>query len=232
MIDTGGRSAATRRLASGARHVVARPGCRRWCRRTPSRSAPTSASPPARSCCATPVFELIQYRPQTPTVARRPLVIVPPTINKFYILDLAPGRSMVEYLVGQGQQVFVVSWRNPDARHAQVGRRTPTCQAILDALDAACDITGSEAAQLMGSCSGGILPRMVLAHLAADRQAAPGRRRSRSLVTLLDQARGGHGGRAGRRDDRRGGDRGVARTRATWTGGRWPRCSPGCAPTT
>ena len=71
----------------------------------------------------TPVFELIQYRPQTPTVRSAPLLIVPPTINKFYILDLAPQRSMVEYLVGQGQQVFVMSWRNPDARHSKWGAR-------------------------------------------------------------------------------------------------------------
>jgi polyhydroxyalkanoate synthase subunit PhaC len=61
----------------------------------------------------TPVFELIQYRPQTPTVRALPLLVVPPTINKYYILDLAPGRSLVEYLVEQGHQVFVMSWRNP-----------------------------------------------------------------------------------------------------------------------
>jgi polyhydroxyalkanoate synthase subunit PhaC len=61
----------------------------------------------------TPVFALIQYRPQTPTVRALPLLVVPPTINKYYILDLAPGRSLVEYLVEQGHQVFVMSWRNP-----------------------------------------------------------------------------------------------------------------------
>ena len=71
----------------------------------------------------TEVFELIQYAPQTETVRERPLLIVPPTINKYYMLDLAEQRSMVEYLVQQGQQVFVISWRNPDARHAQWGRR-------------------------------------------------------------------------------------------------------------
>src|SRR5580704_13674297 len=67
----------------------------------------------------TPVFELIQYRPATTTVRQVPLVIVPPVINKFYVMDLAPGRSMVEYLVGSGLQVFMISWRNPDARHAK-----------------------------------------------------------------------------------------------------------------
>ena len=83
----------------------------------------------------TEVLELIQYRPQTEQVREVPLLIVPPTINKYYALDLAPGRSLVEYLVQQGQQVFVISWRNPDARHADWGLDTYV-QAVLDALDA------------------------------------------------------------------------------------------------
>lgn len=68
-----------------------------------------------------PVLELIQYKPQTTTVRQIPLLIVPPTINKFYVLDIAPGRSLIEYLVQQGQQVFVISWRNPDSRHSTWG---------------------------------------------------------------------------------------------------------------
>jgi len=135
------------------------------------------------------LFELIQYRPQTATVRATPLVIVPPTINKFYVLDLAPGRSLVEYLVGQGQQVFVMSWRNPDARYSKSGADA-YCQAIIDALDAACDITGSDTAQLLGACSGGILSSMAAAHLAQlgrlHRLAG-----FTLLVTLLDQAPAG-----------------------------------------
>ena len=65
-----------------------------------------------------PLFELIQFTPQTGEVHTTPTLIVPPTINKFYILDLAPQRSLIEYLVSQGQQVFVMSWRNPDAASA------------------------------------------------------------------------------------------------------------------
>ena len=123
----------------------------------------------------TPVFELIQYRPVTPAVRQVPLLIVPPVINKFYVMDLAPSRSMVEYLVGQGLQVFMISWRNPDARHAKWDIDTYG-QAILDAMDAAERITGSEQTVLAGACSGGIIAAMVAAHLAhtgqQDRLAA------------------------------------------------------------
>jgi poly[(R)-3-hydroxyalkanoate] polymerase subunit PhaC len=137
----------------------------------------------------TPVFELIQYRPVTSTVRQVPLLVVPPTINKFYVIDLAPGRSMAEYLVSQGQQVFMISWRNPDARHAAWDFNTYG-QAILDAMDAASRITRSEQVALAGVCSGGILTAMVAAHLAhigkQDQIAA-----LTLMVTVLDQARAG-----------------------------------------
>ena len=110
-------------------------------------------------------------------------------INKFYVMDLAPGRSMAEYLVGQGLQVFMISWRNPDARHAKWDLDTYG-QAILDAMDATARITGSEQTVLAGACSGGIIAAMVAAHLAhtgqQDRLAAV-----TLMVTVLDQARAG-----------------------------------------
>jgi poly[(R)-3-hydroxyalkanoate] polymerase subunit PhaC len=137
----------------------------------------------------TPEFELIQYRPATATVRQVPLLIVPPTINKFYVIDLAPGRSLAEYLVGQGLQVFMISWRNPDARHARWGFDTYG-QAILDAMDAVGRITRTEQTAIMGCCSGGILSSMVAAHLAdtgrQDRIVALS-----LMVTVLDQARAG-----------------------------------------
>jgi polyhydroxyalkanoate synthase len=137
----------------------------------------------------TPVFELIQYRPVTATVRQVPLLIVPPVINKFYVLDLAPGRSMVEYLAGQGLQVFMISWRNPDSRHADWDLDTYG-RAILDAMDAAERVTGSERTALAGACSGGIIAAMVAAHLAhigeQDRIAA-----LTLMVTVLDQAGAG-----------------------------------------
>jgi polyhydroxyalkanoate synthase len=137
----------------------------------------------------TPEFELIQYRPATETVRQVPLLIVPPVINKYYVLDLAAGRSMVEYLVGTGLQVFMISWRNPDARHAKWDLDTYG-QAILDAMDATSRITGSEQTALAATCSGGIIAAMVAAHLAhigqQDRIAS-----LTLLVTVLDQAHAG-----------------------------------------
>src|SRR6204780_2524095 len=112
-----------------------------------------------------PEFELIQYRPVTPTVRQIPLVIVPPVINKYYVMDLAQNRSMVEYLVAQGLQVFMISWRNPDARNAKWDIDTYG-QSILDAMDATERITGSHQTALTGTCSGGIIAAMVAAHLA------------------------------------------------------------------
>jgi poly[(R)-3-hydroxyalkanoate] polymerase subunit PhaC len=144
---------------------------------------------PGQVVARTEVLELIQYRPQTGQVREVPLLIVPPTINKFYALDLAPGRSMIEYLVQNGQQVFVISWRNPDARYAGWGLDTYV-QAVLDALDAAERICGAGRTALMGVCAGGIIASVAAAHLAAtgrqDRLAC-----FSLLVTVLDTAKAG-----------------------------------------
>jgi polyhydroxyalkanoate synthase subunit PhaC len=137
----------------------------------------------------TPVFELIQYQPVTAAVRQVPLLIVPPTINKFYVMDLAPGRSLAEYLTASGLQVFMISWRNPDARHAAWDFGTYG-QAILDAMDAITRITGSEQSALMGACSGGVISAMVAAHLARTGQ----QHRIAAftlMVTVLDQAQAG-----------------------------------------
>jgi polyhydroxyalkanoate synthase subunit PhaC len=188
VIDTGGGSA-----LAGLRHFIADMAAPP---RVPSMVEPDAfevgadlAVTPGAVVLRTPVFELIQYRPATATVSQVPLLIVPPTINKFYVIDLAPGRSLAEYLVGRGQQVFMISWRNPDARHAAWDFGTYG-QSILDAMDAASRITRSEQVALMGVCSGGILAAMVAAHLAhtgkQDQIAA-----LTLMVTVLDQARAG-----------------------------------------
>jgi polyhydroxyalkanoate synthase subunit PhaC len=137
----------------------------------------------------TEVIELIQYRPQTKRVREVPLLIVPPTINKYYAIDLAPGRSLVEYLVQGGQQVFVISWRNPDARHADWGLDTYAA-AVIDALEAAQRVCGVDRAALIGTCAGGIISATAVAHLAAtgrlSQLAAFG-----LFVTVLDNTRSG-----------------------------------------
>jgi len=137
----------------------------------------------------TEVFELIQYEPVTEMVSRYPLLIVPPMINKFYITDLARGRSMVEYLIGQGHQVFAVSWRNPDRRHRDWNLSTYG-GAIVEALEAACTITRAAKASICALCSGGIASSMVAAHLNETGQS----QRLASIclgVTVLDQSRAG-----------------------------------------
>ena len=145
----------------------------------------TAAATPGAVVGRTEVFELIQYAPTTETVRATPLVIVPPTINKYYAVDIAPGRSLVEYLVGQGHQVFTISWRNPDVRHARWGFDTYG-QAILDAIDHARAVSGAPQVALLSLCSGGVLTSMVLGHLAAigelDRVAA-----AALSVAVLDQ---------------------------------------------
>src|SRR5260370_903222 len=141
---------------------------------------------PGEVVLRTEVLELIQYRPQTEQVKQVPLLIVPPTINKFYALDLAQGRSMIEYLVRGGQQVFVLSWRNPDARHAGWGLDAYV-QAVRDALGAVERVCGVGRTALMGVCAGGIIASITAAHLAAigqqDRLAC-----FRLPLTVLDTA--------------------------------------------
>jgi len=147
------------------------------------------AATPGAVVLRTEQLELIQYRPQTERVHTVPVVIAPPTINKYYVLDLAPGRSLVEHLVQQGLQVFVISWRNPDARHADWGFDTYV-QAISESLDAANRICGTDRAALFGFCSGGILSTLTAAVLTAtgkgDRLAAFG-----LGVTVLDYTAAG-----------------------------------------
>jgi polyhydroxyalkanoate synthase len=115
----------------------------------------------------TDVLELIHYKPQTDQIREVPLLFVPPTINKFYVLDLAPGRSMIEHMVSEGHQVFGISWRNPDEHQAYFDLDT-YAQAVLEARDAVAEITGQDAVHLNAACSGGIITSGLLGHLAAE----------------------------------------------------------------
>jgi len=188
LVDTGGLSA-----VRGLRHFA---GDMRSAPRVPSMIDPTAftlgetiAVTEGSVVFWSEVFELIQYAPQTDQVWSVPLLMVPPVINKFYIMDIAPGRSMIEYFLRQGMQVFAISWRNPTAEHRTWGFDTYG-QAILDALDAVQTITNSDRTHLQASCSGGILAAMTAAHLTAtgedDRLAS-----LTLMVTVLDQQKAG-----------------------------------------
>ncbi len=138
------------------------------------------------------VLELIQYQPTTPQVYQRPLLIVPPQVNKFYVMDLSPGKSIIRYLVGSGQQVFAISWRNPTPQQREWGFETYD-QAILEAIEAVHAITESPDVNIVGSCLGGMTLSTLLGHLAArgDQRSAELAERVpifavTFLVTVLD----------------------------------------------
>jgi len=113
------------------------------------------------------LMQLIQYSPTTDRVARRPLLIIPPWMNKYYVMDLRPGNSMVQWLVDQGQTVFMVSWVNPGADLADKSFDDYMLEGPLDALDAIERATGEREVNVAGYCLGGILLAATLAWMAA-----------------------------------------------------------------
>lgn len=113
------------------------------------------------------VCQLIQYAPTTETVRKRPLLIVPPWINKFYILDLNPEKSFIKWAVAQGNTVFVISWVNPDERQAQKSFEHYMKEGILAAIDAIEQATGEREVDTIGYCVGGTLLSVTLAWCAA-----------------------------------------------------------------
>ena len=114
------------------------------------------------------ILQLIQYTPTTPEVASVPILIVPPWINKFYILDLTAQKSFVRYLVGQGFSVFLVSWANPDEKLAGKTFENYMREGILEASDAVSRATDVEKINVLGYCVGGTLLGTTLAWLAAQ----------------------------------------------------------------
>lgn len=187
-IDTGGANFA-RGMSAFAKDMSAKPRVPQMVDSSGFELGRNIAVSPGAVIARTEVFELIRYQPSTPKVHEVPLLIVPPTINKFYAMDLAPGRSLVEFLVGQGQQVFIISWRNPLAHHADWDSDTYAAE-IIKAMDITAKAAGVEKVALTGICSGGILSSLAVAHLAAtdrlDRLAA-----FSLFVTVLDQEHAG-----------------------------------------
>ena len=130
------------------------------------------------------IFELLQYAPATPAVRGTPLLMVPPELNRYYVLDLAPGRSMVEYATAQGIQVFMIVWRNPRPQlgHGRwgiddyVGAQTRAAQIVRE-------ISGSDTVNWLGLCAGGITTALALGYLAARGDTSAGS--ATFIVTML-----------------------------------------------
>lgn len=131
------------------------------------------------------LFELIQYKPLTEQVNATPLLIVPPFINKYYILDLREKNSMVRWLVEQGHTVFMMSWRNPDVSMVDVDFEDYVMDGVVKAVEVVEDITGEKQINAAGYCIGGTLLAVALAYYAGKRM----RNRIKSatfFTTLLD----------------------------------------------
>ncbi len=144
----------------------------------------TVAITPGQVIYQNEIMQLIQYEPQTKSVFRCPLLFIPPWINKYYILDLNPSLSMVNWLVQQGYTVFMISWVNPGASFAQKDFSAYLLEGPLAALDAIEQATGERHVSALGYCVGGTLLSCALAYLAAHQD--PRIRSATYLCALLD----------------------------------------------
>ena len=186
--ETGGASllAGARNLLDDLAHNGGRP-----------RQVDTASFELGRNLAATPghvvfrndLMELIQYAPQTKPVRSIPLLASPPWINKYYVMDLAPGRSFIEWAVQHQHTVFAISYRNPDASMRDVTLDDYLIHGTRTALDVISDITGSGTVDIVGLCLGGVLTAMLAAYLAGTGDARIG---SITLLnTLLDYSEPG-----------------------------------------
>jgi polyhydroxyalkanoate synthase len=142
------------------------------------------ATTPGKVVYQNDLMQLIQYVPTTETVKRRPLLIIPPWINKFYILDLRPQNSFIRWAVSQGHTVFVISWVNPDEHLAAKTFEDYMVEGPLAALDAMREATGERNANVIGYCLGGTLLSATLAYMAAKRDTRV--KSATFLVTMVD----------------------------------------------
>src|SRR4051794_7414659 len=142
------------------------------------------AATPGKVVYQNDLIQLIQYAPTTETVKRRPLLIIPPWINKFYILDLRPRNSFIRWAVGQGHTVFVISWVNPDERLAKKSFDDYMFEGPLAALDAMQHATGERNANVIGYCLGGTLLAATLASMAVKRDTRI--KSATFFVTMVD----------------------------------------------
>lgn len=181
-IDTGGRS-----LFQGFQHFLddlgKNGGLPSQVDASAFRVGANLATTPGAVVFRNDVLELIQYQPLTDQVRRRPLVMTPPQINKFYVVDLTPDKSLIQFHLKNGFQVFAVSWRNPTAAQRDWGLETYV-DALDQAVDAAREIARSEDVTLYGACAGGVTSTAYLGYLAAIKQSKV--RNALLTVCMLD----------------------------------------------
>ena len=187
-IDTGGAS-----VVRGARNfaddLLRNRGMPRQVDSRPFELGVNLAATPGKVVYANELMELIQYAPQTGTVHSVPMLASPPWINKYYVMDLAPGRSFLEWAVQHQRTVFAISYRNPDASMRDVTLEDYLIGGPRQALDVISDITGAPKIDIVGLCLGGALTAMLAAYLAA---AGDDRLGSVTLLnTMLDYSRPG-----------------------------------------
>jgi polyhydroxyalkanoate synthase subunit PhaC len=163
--DTGGASA-----VAGARNfltdLISNGGMPRQVDTRPFKLGVNLAATPGKVVFANDLMELIQYAPQTASVHAVPLLASPPWINKYYVMDLAPGRSFLEWAVAHKRTVFAISYRNPDASMRDVTLDDYLIHGPRQALDVIGDITGAPKVDIVGLCLGGALTGMLAAYLA------------------------------------------------------------------
>lgn len=141
------------------------------------------ATTPGRVVFQNHLFELIQYHPLTETVHKTPLLVVPPYVNKYYILDMRPENSYVRFALLQGHTVFMISWRNPEPSMAEIGFEDYVVDGVIAALDAIEKQTGENEVNAVGYCIAGTLVTTTMAYFAAKRSKA--RIKSATLLTTL-----------------------------------------------
>ncbi|MCB1335784.1 MAG: class I poly(R)-hydroxyalkanoic acid synthase [Roseivivax sp.] len=142
------------------------------------------ATTPGKVIYQNELMQLIQYDPQTPMQKKRPLLFVPPWINKYYIFDLRPDNSLVKYMLSQGHSVFLISWVNPTKEHANMSFEDYMTLGPLTALDKIQEATGEKRMDILGFCIGGILVTATLAYLTVkkDKRIAT----ATTLATMVD----------------------------------------------
>jgi len=131
----------------------------------------TIATTPGKVVFQNDLFQLIQYEPLTNRVAKRPLLIVPAWINKYYIFDLKPDNSFVRWALESGLTVFIISWTNPDERHANKTLTDYALEGVKTAIDQVCEISGEKKINALGYCNGGTLLSLLMVYLKEKKES-------------------------------------------------------------